>query len=75
MIQRTLSAARLSSLLGVLVAIHLAAVPGRAAQWYQDADSFSRGSFVGSEVGSAGSLSLSSFRGANLACGAGAVAA
>ena len=74
MIQRSLSAARLSSLLGVLVAVHLAAAPGRAAQWRQDADSFSHGSFVGTEVDSAGSLSLSSFRGANLAFGAAAVA-
>ena len=74
MIRRTRSAAQLCSLLGILVTIHLAAVPGRAAQWRQDADSFSRGSFVGTEVDSAGSLSLSSFRGANLAFGAGAVA-
>ena len=72
MIRRTRSAPRLCSFLGVLVAVQLAAAPCRAAQWRQDADSFSRGSFVGTEVDSAGSLSLSSFRGANLAFGAAA---
>jgi hypothetical protein len=74
----TRSAPRLRALLMIfamiLTAVHLAAAPGYAAEWRQDAHSFSRGSFMGTEVDSAESLSLSSFVGANLAFGTMAVA-
>lgn len=41
----------------------------RAGQWQQGASAFARGSFMGTEVDSAGQLSLSSFVGTNLAFG------